>query len=108
MTFFKHGGAGSDAGQAQSFSGWDLPSLVSAPEEKGKEVTLGLPASQPRPETPDHRLEPSLGQTQGHLMYLSAPDINSVLVNQPCSDLSLLKNNSSLILSGNDTNSPNH
>lgn len=49
-SFFKRGRAGSDAGQAQRFSGWDLPSLLSAPEEE-KEVTVGLPASQPRPET---------------------------------------------------------
>lgn len=35
----------------KSFLGGIFP-LVSAPEEKEKGVTVGLPASQPRPETP--------------------------------------------------------
>lgn len=38
-----HRRAGSDAGQAQRISGWDLPPPVSTPE-KEKGVSAGLPA----------------------------------------------------------------
>ena len=63
---------------------------------------MGLPASQPRPETsrPSDRAcpwaDPRLSNVPVDFLYKLSPN------KQCCSDLSLLKNNSSFILSGND------